>query len=221
MPRQGPVCTGPNDLVLFTPEFGAALPGGPGVQAILDGAGRVLSVGTRGGSLPTGDSAIQGIGTDATWLSGHVQVGGRLDVTEQLRRLDGSPFPLTPQTSIVSAAPILMRDGRPAIDAVYEGMLDPRDLTNYGFSAERHARTFAGVDRRGRLILVTADGIPGVSEGLTLTEEAKLMRALGAVDAMNLDGGGSTSFVVGGQMINDPSDATGARAVGDSIVIVP
>jgi exopolysaccharide biosynthesis protein len=47
------------------------------------------------------------------------------------------------------------------------------------------------------------------------------MRGLGVVDAMNLDGGGSTSFVVNGQAINDPSDATGARPVGDSVVIVP
>jgi exopolysaccharide biosynthesis protein len=47
------------------------------------------------------------------------------------------------------------------------------------------------------------------------------MRTLGAVDAMNLDGGGSTSFVSGGTTANDPSDATGARAIGDSIQIVP
>jgi exopolysaccharide biosynthesis protein len=124
-------------------------------------------------------------------------------------------------TGIVSAAPVLLRDGRIAIDATREGVLDPRDLFNYGFSAERHGRTIAGVDRSGRLILVTADGVPGVSEGLTLTEEAELMRSLGAVDAMNLDGGGSTSFVVNGQTINHPSDATGARAVGDSVQIVP
>jgi exopolysaccharide biosynthesis protein len=60
-----------------------------------------------------------------------------------------------------------------------------------------------------------------VSEGLTLDEEAQLMQSLGAVDAMNLDGGGSTSFVLGGQTINHPSDATGARAVGDSIQVLP
>jgi exopolysaccharide biosynthesis protein len=56
---------------------------------------------------------------------------------------------------------------------------------------------------------------------LTLTEEAELMRSLGAVDAMNLDGGGSTSFVVDGTTINRTSDATGPRAVGDSIEVVP
>jgi exopolysaccharide biosynthesis protein len=63
--------------------------------------------------------------------------------------------------------------------------------------------------------------VPGVSEGLTLTEEANLMRSLGAVDAMNLDGGGSSSFVVGGQTINHTSDAAGPRPIGDSIQIVP
>jgi Phosphodiester glycosidase len=220
-PRQGTICNGSNDLVLFTPEFGAPLPTGTAVQALLDRGGRVISIGAAGGALPAGDSALQAIGTDATWLSSHLQVGRRAVVSEQLRRLGGGPVPLTPQTSIVSAAPILLHDGRVAIDAFHEGVFDPRDLNNYSFSADRHGRTFAGVDRRGRLILVTADGIPGVSEGLSLTEEALLMRSLGAVDAMNLDGGGSTSFVVNGQTINHPSDATGARPVGDGVVIVP
>ena len=92
-----------------------------------------------------------------------------------------------------------------------EGVLDPRDLNNYSFSADRHARMIAGIDRRGRLLLVAADGIPGVTVRLTLTEEARLMRSLGAVDAMNLDGGGSTSFVLDGTTINRTSDAAGPR----------
>lgn len=219
--RQGPVCTGANDLVLFTPEFGAPLPTGSGVQAIIDPQGSVVSVGSQGGSLPAGDSAVQGIGSDATWLSSHLQPGTRVRITERLRRADGAPFGTGRQTSIVSAAPVLLRHGRVSIDASTEGVFDPRDLNNYGFSAERHARTIAGVDRAGRLILVTADGIPTESEGLTLTEEAKLMRSLGAIDAMNLDGGGSTTFVVNGNTINMTSDATGPRAIGDSIQVVP
>ncbi len=219
--RQGPVCTGANDLVLFTPEFGAPLPTGAGVQAILDPQGRVVSVGTQGGSLPAGDSAVQGIGIDATWLSSHLRPGKRVQVTEQLRRPNGATFNTDRQTSIVSAAPVLLRDGRVSIDASTEGVFDPRDLNNYSFSADRHARTIAGVDRAGRLILVTADGIPTKSEGLTLTEEAKVMRSLGATDAINLDGGGSTSFVVNGSTINMTSDATGPRAIGDSIQVVP
>ena len=220
--RQGAVCTATDDLVLFTPQFGAPLPTVAGtVQATLSPQGRVLALGSPGGSLPPGDSAVQALGADATWLQTHAQPGSRLLITEQLRKHNGAQFQVGRQTDIVSAAPVLLRGGRLAIDAVTEGVLDPRDLNNYSFSADRHARTIAGIDRRGRLLLVTADGIPGVSEGLTLTEEAKLMRSLGAVDAMNLDGGGSTSFVVNGTTINRTSDAAGPRAVGDSIEVVP
>jgi hypothetical protein len=221
-PRQGTVCTAADDLVLFTPEFGAPLPSVAGtVQATLSPQGRVLALGAPAGALPQGDSAVQAIGADATWLRAHAQPGARLLMTEQLRKRNGAQFQVDKQTDIVSAAPVLLHDGRLAIDAVTEGVLDPRDLNNYSFSADRHARTIAGIDRRGRLLLVTADGIPGVSEGLTLTEEAQLMRSLGAVDAMNLDGGGSTSFVVDGTTINRTSDAAGPRAVGDSIEVVP
>lgn len=220
-PRQGLVCTGPNDLVVFTSEFGAPLPTGPGVQATLDGNDRVLTLGPRGGTVPSGGTAIQAIGADAQWLSAHLRPGGRVAIDEQLRRADGSAFPLRRNTSIASAAPLLLRQGQLDIDAVREGVFDPRDENNYGFSAERHARTIAGIDRRGRLLLVTVDGIPGVSEGYTLGEEAELMRSLGAVDAMNLDGGGSTTFVADGVTINQPSDPTGPRPIGDSIQVVP
>ena len=115
---------------------------------------------------------------------------------------------------------MLLRDGRPDIDAVDEGVLDPRDLNDYTFSAYRHARTFVGVDGRGRLLLATADGINGVSEGLTLSEEAAVMQSLGAVDAMNLDGGGSTQFASDGQLVNDASSVP-LRPVGDTIEVVP
>ena len=223
-PRQNTLCTGANDIVLFTPMFGAPLPpapsSGPSVQVVLNSSGQVVSIGAPGGTLAAGDSAVQAIGADAAWLSAHAQVGQRTSVFEQLRTASGAPFQLNPQTSIASAGPVLLRRGRIAIDAVNEGVLDPRDLNDYTFSAYRHARTFAGIDPRGRLILATADGIPGVSAGLTLTEEADVMRSLGAVDAMNLDGGGSTQFASEGQLLNDASSSP-LRPVGDTIQVVP
>jgi hypothetical protein len=223
-PRQNTLCTGANDVVLFTPMFGAPLPAapatGPAAQAVLSPQGQVVSVGSPGGTLPAGDSAVQAIGSDAAWLTAHAEVGQQLTVSEQLRAAAGEPVALSPETSIASAGPVLVRDGRIAIDAVNEGVLDPRDLNDYTFSAYRHARTFVGVDGRGRLLLATADGIPGISEGLTLTEEGELMRSLGAVDAMNLDGGGSTQFASAGQLLNDASSVP-LRPVGDTIQVVP
>ena len=133
----------------------------------------------------------------------------------------GSRIPLTAAGSMVSAAPVLVRDGRDDIDAAAEEVVDPADLSfGYAWADQRQPRTMAGITAAGKLILATVDGRqPGVSEGLTLAEEADFMRGLGAVDAMNLDGGGSTAMVVNGTLVSHPSDATGERPVGDGILV--
>jgi hypothetical protein len=223
-PRQNTVCTGSNDVVVFTPQFGAPLPpapsSGPALQVVVDPQGRIVSAGTPGGTVPAGDWAVQAIGTDEAWLASHAQVGSRLSVSESLRTRQGEQLRLNSGTTVTSAGPMLLQDGRTAIDAATEGVFDPRDLNDYTFSAYRHARTMIGVDGQGRILLATADGIPGVSEGMTLTEEAALMRSLGAVDAMNLDGGGSTQFASFGQVLDDPS-SNPLRPVGDTVEAVP
>jgi exopolysaccharide biosynthesis protein len=50
-------------------------------------------------------------------------------------------------------------------------------------------------------------------------ESAAVMRALGAREAVNLDGGGSTTFTLGASVLTRPSDATGERPIGDAIVV--
>jgi exopolysaccharide biosynthesis protein len=80
----------------------------------------------------------------------------------------------------------------------------------------------AGIDRRGRLILATVDGRrTGGSGGFTLYEAADFMRSLGAVQALNLDGGGSTTMALRGTLANNPSDAAGERPVGDTVQVIP
>jgi hypothetical protein len=223
LPRQDFTCTSADDLVLFTPDFGANLPTGAGAQAVLDHRGRVVGVGAAGGTVPAGGEVLQGIGTAATWLQTHAVAGRRLTVDEQVRDSSGRAVPLTGRTGIVSAGPILVRDGRLSIDAATEGVVDPADLSfGYAWAEQRQPRTLAGTDSRGRLLLVTIDGRePGISEGATLQEAAELMRGLGAVNALNLDGGGSTAMAVNGTVVNKPSDATGERAVGDTVQVLP
>ena len=53
--------------------------------------------------------------------------------------------------------------------------------------------------------MLTADGREGASIGLTLMELAGLMKEFGCVNAMNLDGGGSTVMYVGGSVVNKPA----------------
>jgi exopolysaccharide biosynthesis protein len=91
----------------------------------------------------------------------------------------------------------------------------------YGFVIKRNPRTFAGVDSRGRTVLVTVDGRSTSELGLSIPEEADVARSLGLVDAVNLDGGGSTTMALDGQVITHPSDATGERPVGDAILVLP
>ncbi|WP_322620198.1 phosphodiester glycosidase family protein [Streptomyces acidicola] len=222
-PRHDTTCTLADDLVKFTPAFRAQLPTGTGVQVVLDKRGVVLSRSDRGGSVPAEGSVLQGTGAAAAWLTEHADIGRRLTVHEVVRDASGREVELGPDDSIVSAAPTLVEDGRVHIDAATEGTLDPLDLSfGFAWSNVRQPRTLAGVDRHGRLLLVTVDGRrPGVSEGFTLAEAAEFMRSLGAVQALNLDGGGSTAMAVNGVLANTTSDATGERAVGDTIQVLP
>lgn len=226
-PRQDITCTTGSELVLLTPELGASLPTGDGTQVVVDAHGVVTAVssgpGARGGTVPATGNVIQGIGAAGDWLASHATIGQRLTIDEKVRDARGHAVPLTPHTSIASAAPNLLTDGRTDIDAAAEGVIDPDDLSfNYAWAEIRQPRTIAGIDRAGRLLLVIVDGRqPGVSEGLTLTEEADLLKSLGAVNALNLDGGGSTAIATGPTLLNHTSDATGERADGDFIVAVP
>ena len=69
----------------------------------------------------------------------------------------------------------------------------------------RNPRTAIGYTKDNSLIMLTADGREGASIGLTLVELANLMKELGCVNAMNLDGGGSTVMYVKGKIVNKPA----------------
>jgi hypothetical protein len=74
----------------------------------------------------------------------------------------------------------------------------------------------------GRDVIVTLDGRqPGYSIGMTPFDFAQFLVSIGVVEAGNLDGGGSTTLVAGGQLVNQPSDAEGERPVGTALVVVP
>lgn len=83
------------------------------------------------------------------------------------------------------------------------------DTTN-SFNKTRHPRTAVAITKRGRILLITVDGRNINSEGLSLFELAKILRWLNAKDAINLDGGGSTTLWINNYksngVVNFPSD---------------
>ncbi len=226
-PTQRPLhdvtCTDSSELIVLRRVFGASAPDGDGVEAAVDPAGRVRELRDhRGGPIPVGGAVLQGTGSAADWLRQHARPGLRIRVEQRL----GTPLgvlPLTPALDVVNGGPRLLGAGRTRIDAFAEGFVHPDDPGFYwAFGVRRNPRTMAGLTRDGDLLLVTSDGrAPGYSVGLSFAEEARVMRALGARSAVNLDGGGSTTMVVGDRLVTRPSDPTGERPVGDAVVLLP
>jgi hypothetical protein len=207
------VCTDPSELVLLTPSFGSRTrTDGRGVEAVVrDGAVTRLREGGNS-RIPADGYVLSGSGDAGAFLERTTAPGGRPAVDLALRagseRLPPGSF-----EAIVGGGPRLVKRGRIRVRTVPEGF-------SSAFAA-RNPRTLAGVTRGGELLLVTVDGRqPRRSVGVTLVEAARLMRALGAREALNLDGGGSTAMVVGGKLVNRPSDGA-ERAVSDALVVLP
>jgi hypothetical protein len=221
MPMHDFTCTDADELIVFDGSYGASTPAGPGAEAVLDRQGRVIEVrSARGGDVPAGGQTVQATGGLAERLRAVATVGSKLDVRAWLVDEQGRPMPVGPRTSIVNGGPELVRDGQEHATPARDGMVRATDPNfYYGWVHKRNPRTLAGVDGAGRTVLVTVDGRSTASLGLGIGEAAAVAKSLGLRDAMNLDGGGSTTMVVGGQVVNIPSDAAGERPVGDALIV--
>ncbi|MFE1010052.1 phosphodiester glycosidase family protein [Streptomyces sp. NPDC058794] len=223
LPLHDVTCTNPDELVTFTPEYGDTTPPGDGAEAVLDAHDRVVELRSpRGGTLPPGGSSVQATGRRVADLTALAHVGDRLRITTTLLDERGHRVQPTPKTHILNAGPELVRDGRLHVTPATDGMVHPDDPSwYYGWVHKRNPRTLAGVDTAGRTVLVTADGRSTESLGLSIGESAEVAKSLGLRDAVNFDGGGSTTMVTDGALLNDPSDAAGERPVGDALLILP
>ncbi|MFE5793266.1 phosphodiester glycosidase family protein [Streptomyces sp. NPDC056503] len=223
-PQHDLKCTDASELVRFTPEWGTP-PAGPGAEAVLDSRGRVTAVHTtRGAAVPPGGSTLQATGDSGTWLLRTARVGATLSFDERMWDGQGRPVTLGPDTLILQVGPSLVRAGRVAVNAVGDGVVrEGADQTfTYDWTVRANPRSMIGRDTQGRLMLVVADGRdPGVSEGLSIDGAARLMRSLGAREALNLDGGGSSVLATDAGIVNRPSDATGERSLGTGLLLLP
>jgi len=86
--------------------------------------------------------------------------------------------------------------------------------------ADKHPRTAIGYTKDGTMIILAIQGrMKGLAEGATLPQMAKIMVDLGCVEAMNLDGGGSSCMLINGNETIKPSDPSGQRPVPAVLVI--
>jgi len=114
----------------------------------------------------------------------------------------------------VAGGPRLLLDGKEVVDEVGE----MRD----SFNQTRHPRTALGISQDEKtLYLVVVDGRQtGHSIGIDLYDLAEFLKGLGSYQAMNLDGGGSSTMVVRDEIANRPSDSAGPRPVTNCLMVV-
>jgi hypothetical protein len=208
----------PNGTALFTPEWGSATPEIPdAVSVILSPFERAtpntdLLLGVsdfyEGGSAPLapGTAVLVARGTAAQTLLAEAPLGTTMTV-----RLWFQPGWDT-VTDAIGGGPVLVRDGAPVSRA--------NEAFTTSQLAPRHPRSAVGQTADGRILLVAVDGRQtGYSIGMTNFELALAMARLGAVQAMALDGGGSTTMAFDSTVLNRPSEGR-ERPVSTALMLL-
>jgi hypothetical protein len=218
---------GAGRLVLYTPASGASTDTTGGLEWTLRPRGSALRVVEAGGGGRPGVEPQVGNATiprDGFVLSyggsrapatladlsraTSIQLRESIVVHSQTRVREW-----TRAATIVGGAGLLIREGRPLTDWTVERL-------SGGFETTPHPRTVIARDRAEMWWLITIDGRqPGRAVGMSFVEMQALLSRLNVTDALNLDGGGSTTMVVGQREVNRPSDPTGPRPVSDAIIV--
>ena len=207
---------GENELIIFTPEFHRTTLTNPDGLELIVRRGRVIDRRDQGGSsvIPADGFVVSASGSARQWALDNLPSRARLNLKVTLTPVESEQASLWKQAaSIIGGGPQLIKNGRVEITNTAEKILP-------AFVSDGHPRTAIAKLKSGQILLVTVDGRqPGESIGMSLTMLASLLLEFDATDAINLDGGGSTTMVIRNKIINKPSDATGERPVSDAILV--
>lgn len=183
-------------VVLFTPHFGQPTPlfKTQGIELLLDG-NRIEEIRTSGGNpIPAGRRVLGVYGPSASLLSS-LREGDILGIDQSLNGDD--PY-WGSMTQAIQGGPFLLRKGQIVMED--EKLSD--SVVN-----RRHPRTVMGLTAKGQWFFFVGDGRRAVhSLGFTLQETAEILKKEGVSYALNLDGGGSSSLMVGERILNVLSD---------------
>ncbi len=114
----------------------------------------------------------------------------------------------------VGGGPVLLQNGEISITNNQEIKFAGKAID------DKHPRSAMGYTKDGKLIFMAIEGrFPRKAEGATLTQTAQLLKEIGCIEALNLDGGGSSCLLINGKETITPSDKTGQRAVPAVFVV--
>ncbi|HOK52836.1 MAG TPA: phosphodiester glycosidase family protein [Armatimonadota bacterium] len=212
---------GQNELVLLTPIYGKTTGGQAGAEAVVKIEGEIKAntdiVATVVSDpapaadipIPADGAVISTHGRSADFLMQNIRAGDKLTLRFNITTAFNSDWSSVMEA--VGGGPWLVRNGQVFIDATDEGF-------DSSFTRGRHPRTAIGVNSSGEILLVAVDGRQSISRGMSLEEMAGLMKSLGAVNAINLDGGGSTALSIKGVVSNSPSEGI-ERPVANALLV--
>lgn len=169
---------------------------------------KVAGVGNM--TIIPGRYILSGHGSSKTFLDSNINVDDTISI------FIGSSPQLGNLTALIGGGPRLLIDGsKPATFVNFEGFSS--DFVN-----TRHPRTAVGFNQDSTIAyFVVVDGRQAsLSVGMSLDELANLMLSMGAYNAVNLDGGGSSTMVIHNQVVNSPSDPGGERSVANALFAV-
>lgn len=212
-----------NEILIFTPEFGrSTLTSSDGLEFLVKTPSKDrntgnVTVGKRGegsSSIPSDGYVISVSGDKQKELSYFFKKLMNLvswNIVYNSLEKEKSKFFATAD-DIVGGVPQLIKNSK--IDITWE-----QEKTTKSFVETRHPRTAVAKLKDGKFLMITVDGRSESSGGIGLYDLAAYLLELGATDAMNLDGGGSTTMFLDGKVVNHPSDKEGERKVSDAILV--
>lgn len=196
---------GENELVMYNGFYAPTTKTNSHGREYVIVCDKVTAVNTSNSPIPPDGVVLSAHGTAAELLS-CLKVGDTVTVRQTL----GSKWDKTQHA--LGAGPMLVKN---------HSVFLTTKLEQFGsdVAGGRAPRTAIGLKDDGHILLVVVDGRQDNSIGMTLLELALFMQELGASDAMNLDGGGSSEMVIRGKVVNKPSDGR-ERRVGNALVII-
>ena len=203
-----------NAAVLYTPVFGASTHTAGGRELVLERDGQAPWLPVCAGQLLAArvgevrDAGNAALSPEALVLSLGPQLTARLPgvAAGSVLRLSFATVPdLAGVETAVGGGPVLLSQGQ-APDWGKEPL-------------PRHPRTAIGWNETHYFLIVVDGRQKGLSAGMSFAELADLARRLGCTEALNLDGGGSSTLWLGGKVVNSPSDGH-ERPVANALLLV-
>ena len=196
---------GENALILYNPYYDTSTKTNIYGKEYVVKDDHVIEIREGDSPLAQGTVVLSAHGTSADQLA-MLEVGDPIKIKEDL----GNPW--NNATQILGVGPMLVKD-----NSIY--LTTKNEEFGPDVAGGRAPRTAVGITKDNHVLLVVVDGRQTHSIGCTLLELALLLQELGATDAVNFDGGGSSEMVIKNDIINSPSDG-GERRIGSSMVVL-